>query len=207
MIKNSGIIRKGEVDMTDFFKGLKANYTASAALCMVFGAVLLIWPGTTTRLVCMLLGGVLLSYGAIQVVICLINRERTVMSQGMLVFGIVVAVIGLWILLSPDMVIMMVPVIIGMVILIHGVHNVIQAVGLRKEGYDKWWLALLFGILTVAFGGILVYNPFEAVEMAVRMIGISLIYDGASDMWILSRVFKVKRNREKVIDAEYVDLD
>ena len=43
--------------------------------------------------------------------------------------------------------------------------------------------------------------------MVVRMIGIFLIYDGASDMWILSRVFKVKRDKEKVIDAEYVDLD
>ena len=102
---------------------------------------------------------------------------------------------------------MAVPLIIGILILIHGVHNVIQAVDLQKDGYDKWWVALLFGILTVGFGGLLICNPFGAVEMAVRMIGISLIYDGASDMWILSRVFKVKKHKEKVIDADYVDLD
>ena len=60
--------------MTEFLKGLKANYTVSAALCFLFGLVLLIWPGTTTRIVCMLLGGVLLIYGAFQVVICLMNR-------------------------------------------------------------------------------------------------------------------------------------
>ncbi len=193
--------------MTEFLRGLKANYTVSAVLCMVFGLVLLIWPGTTTRIVCMLLGSVLLAYGGFQVVICLVNRERTLLSQGMLIFGIVVAVVGLWILLSPEMIIMAVPVIIGVVILIHGVHNVIQAVGLQKENYSKWWVALLFGILTVVFGGVLVYNPFGAVEMVVRMIGIFLIYDGASDMWILSRVFKVKRDKERIIDAEYVDLD
>ena len=193
--------------MTDFLKGLKANYTASAALCMVLGIVLLIWPGTTTRVVCMLLGSVLLIYGAIQTVICLINRERTIVSQGMLVLGIVLAVVGLWILLRPEMIIMVVPLIIGILILIHGVHNVIQAIDLQKDGYDKWWVALLFGILTVGFGGLLICNPFGAVEMAVRMIGISLIYDGASDMWILSRVFKVKKHKEKIIDADYVDLD
>ncbi len=193
--------------MTEFLKGLKANYTVSAALCILFGLVLLIWPGTTTRIVCMLLGGVLLIYGAFQVVICLMNRERTFLSQGMLILGIVLSVIGLWILLRPDMIIMAVPVIVGVVILIHGVHNVIQAVDLQRENYDKWWLALLLGILTVAFGGMLVFNPFAAVEMAVRMIGISLIYDGVSDMWILSRVFKVKKHKEKVIDADYVDLD
>ena len=193
--------------MTEFLKGLKANYTVSAALCILFGLVLLIWPGTTTRIVCMLLGRVLLIYGAFQVVICLMNRERTFLSQGMLILGIVLSVIGLWILLRPDMIIMAVPVIVGVVILIHGVHNVIQAVDLQRENYDKWWLALLLGILTVAFGGMLVFNPFAAVEMAVRMIGISLIYDGVSDMWILSRVFKVKKHKEKVIDADYVDLD
>ena len=193
--------------MTEFLKGLKANYTVSAALCILFGLVLLIWPGTTTRIVCMLLGGVLLIYGAFQVVICLMNRERTFLSQGMLILGIVLSVMGLWILLRPDMIIMAVPVIVGVVILIHGVHNVIQAVDLQRENYDKWWLALLLGILTVAFGGMLVFNPFAAVEMAVRMIGISLIYDGVSDMWILSRVFKVKKHKEKVIDADYVDLD
>ena len=193
--------------MTEFLKGLKANYTVSAALCILFGLVLLIWPGTTTRIVCMLLGGVLLIYGAFQVVICLMNRERTFLSQGMLILGIVLSVIGLWILLRPDMIIMAVPVIVGVVILIHGVHNVIQAVDLQRENYDKWWLALLLGILTVAFGGMLVFNPFAAVEMAVRMIGISLIYDGVSDMWILSRVFKVKKHKEKVIDADNVDLD
>lgn len=206
-LKNGGIIRKGEVDMAEFLKGLKANYTVSAGLCMALGLVLLIWPGTTTRLVCMLLGSVLLAYGGFQTVVCLINKEKTFFSQGMLIFGIVVAVVGLWILLRPEMIIMAVPLIIGVLIIIHGVHNVIQAVELQKEAYDKWWLALFFGILTVIFGGLLVYNPFEAAEAAIRIIGISLIYDGASDMWILSRVFKVKRHKEKVIDAEYVDLD
>ena len=193
--------------MAEFLKGLKANYTVSAGLCMALGLVLLIWPGTTTRLVCMLLGSVLLAYGGFQTVICLMNKEKTFFSQGMLIFGIVVAVVGLWILLRPEMIIMAVPLIIGVLIIIHGVHNVIQAVELQKEAYDKWWLALFFGILTVIFGGLLVYNPFEAAEAAIRIIGISLIYDGASDMWILSRVFKVKRHKEKVIDAEYVDLD
>lgn len=206
-LKNGGIIRKGEVDMAEFLKGLKANYTVSAGLCMALGLVLLIWPGTTTRLVCMLLGSVLLAYGGFQTVVCLINKEKTFFSQGMLIFGIVVAVVGLWILLRPEMIIMAVPLIIGVLIIIHGVHNVIQAVELQKEAYDKWWLALFFGILTVIFGGLLVYNPFEAAEAAIRIIGVSLIYDGASDMWILSRVFKVKRHKEKVIDAEYVDLD
>lgn len=193
--------------MSDFLKGLKANYTISAGLCTLLGLVLLIWPGTTMRIVCTLLGGMLLIYGLVQVVLYLINKERTMLSQGMMVFGIVLAVIGIWILTSPEMIIMAVPVIVGVLIVIHGVHNVVQAIALKKDSYDRWWLAFLFGALTVVLGGILVYNPFEVAETVVRFIGIFLIYDGVSDIWILSRVFKVKRDKEKIIDVDYVDVE
>lgn len=193
--------------MSDFLKGLKANYTISAGLCTLLGLVLLIWPGTTMRIVCTLLGSMLLIYGLVQVVLYLINKERTILSQGMMVFGIVLAVIGIWILTSPEMIIMAVPVIVGVLIVIHGVHNVVQAIALKKDGYDRWWLAFLFGALTVVLGGILVYNPFEVAETVVRFIGIFLIYDGVSDIWILSRVFKVKRDKEKIIDVDYVDVE
>ena len=193
--------------MSDFLKGLKANYTISAGLCTLLGLVLLIWPGTTMRIVCTLLGSMLLIYGLAQVVLYLINKERTMLSQGMMVFGIVLAVIGIWILTRPEMIIMAVPVIVGVLIVIHGVHNVVQAIALKKDGYDRWWLAFLFGALTVVLGGILVYNPFEVAETVVRFIGIFLIYDGVSDIWILSRVFKVKRDKERVIDVDYVDVE
>lgn len=193
--------------MSDFLKGLKANYTISAGLCTLLGLVLLIWPGTTMRIVCTLLGGMLLIYGLVQMILYLINKERTMLSQGMMVFGIVLAVIGIWILTSPEMIIMAVPVIVGVLIAIHGVHNVVQAIALKKDGYDRWWLAFLFGALTGVLGGILVYNPFEVAETVVRFIGIFLIYDGVSDIWILSRVFKVKRDKEKIIDADYVDVE
>ena len=42
--------------MNEFLKGLKVNYTVSALLCVALGLVLLIWPGTTTQVVCMVLG-------------------------------------------------------------------------------------------------------------------------------------------------------
>lgn len=191
----------------DFFKGLKANYTVSAILCALLGLVLLIWPGTTMQIVCMALGIVLLAYGIIQIAIYLFIRERTIMLQGMLLLGIIFAVIGAWILLKPEMIIMAVPVIVGVLIVIHGLHNIVQAIALQKDGYERWWLALLFGVLTVVFGGVLIYNPFEAVELVVRLIGVFLIYDGLSDIWILSRVFKVKREKERIIDAEFVEVE
>lgn len=193
--------------MADFIKGLKANYTISAVICALLGLVLVIWPGTTSQIICMMLGGVLLAYGILQIVLYLFNRERTIISQGMMVLGIVFAVIGVWILFKPEMIIMAVPVIVGVLIAIHDLHNVTQAIVLKKDGYENWWVAFLLGLVTVILGGVLIYNPFEAVELVVRIIGAFLIYDGLSDIWILSRVFKVRRVKERIIDAEYVDIE
>lgn len=193
--------------MAEFLRGLKANYLISALLCVILGLVLLIFPGTTTQIVCMLLGIVLFAYGAIQIVLYLFNKERTIVSQGMLVLGIVFAVIGGWIMLKPEMIIMAVPVIVGVLIVIHGLHNATQAFALKSSGYEKWWVVFLLGVLTVILGGILIYNPFKVVNTVVRLIGIFLIYDGLSDVWILSRIFKVKKDAGKIIDSSYVDVE
>lgn len=193
--------------MTEFLKGLKVNYTASALVCVVLGLVLLIWPGTTTQIVCMLLGVVLLIYGVIQILVYLISRERSIVSQGMMLLGIIVSVIGIWILVRPEMIIMAVPVIVGILIVIRGLHNVVQAIALKKDGYESWWIACFLGVLTVGLGGVLIYNPFTVVDTIVRLIGIFLIYDGLSDMWIISRVFKVKKEKDRVVDVEGTWVD
>ena len=193
--------------MINYIKNLKANYTASALICMVVGMVLIIWPATSTQVVCMVLGGVLLIYGIIQIVLYLIARERTLYLQGMLMLGIIFGVVGAWILLRPDMIIRAVPVIVGLIIIMHGIHNVAQACDLKRMSYDRWWLALIFGMLTVLLGGVLVRNPFTVVNTVVRVIGAFLIYDGISDVWIISRVFKTKKDREMIIDAEAVEVE
>ncbi len=193
--------------MADFLRKFKVNYTLSALICVILGLVLLIWPGTTAQIVCMMLGIVLLAYGAIQIFIYLISKERTIVSQGMMLLGIVFAVMGVWILLKPEMIIAAVPIIIGILIVIHGLHNVVQAFALKKDSYENWWIALLMGVVTVVLGGILVYNPFKVMDTVVRLIGIFLIYDGLSDVWILSKVFKMKKQSERVIDVEAVEVD
>ena len=128
-------------------------------------------------------------------------------SHSMMVLGIVLAVIGGWIVLKPDTIIKAIPMIVGILIVIHGLHNAVQAIDLKKMQYDNWWVALLFSILTVALGIVLICNPFTVVDTVVRLIGAFLIYDGLSDMWILSRVFKTKKNKKKIIDTDAVIID
>lgn len=191
----------------NYIKSLKVNYSLSAVICVILGIVLLVWPGQSTQVVCMALGIVLGGFGLIQIILYLATKEKTMVSHSMMMLGVVLAVIGGWIVLKPETIIKAVPMIVGILIVIHGFHNAVQAIDLKKMQYDNWWVALLLSLLTVALGVVLICNPFTIVDTVVRIIGAFLVYDGLSDMWILSRVFKTKKNREKIIDTDAVIVD
>lgn len=193
--------------MANYLKKLKANDLLSSLILAVIGMVLLIWPGTSTQVVCMVLGGVLLAYGIIQMALYLVAKEKTLYLQGMLVLGIILSVIGAWILIKPEMIIAAIPVIMGIMIAMHGVHNIVQGIQLKGMDYEKWWIAFVLGIITVSLGGVLIYNPFRVVNTVVRVIGGFLIYDGISRIWIVSRVFKFRKNKEQIVDAESVIIE
>ena len=191
----------------NYIKSLKVNYSLSAVICVILGIVLLVWPGQSTQVVCMVLGIVLGGFGLIQIILYLATKEKTMVSHSMMMLGVVLAVIGGWIVLKPETIIKAVPMIVGILIVIHGFHNAVQAIDLKKMQYDNWWVALILSLLTVALGVVLICNPFTIVDTVVRIIGAFLVYDGLSDMWILSRVFKTKKNREKIIDTDAVIVD
>ncbi len=191
----------------NYIKSLKVNCSLSAVICVILGIVLLVWPGQSTQVVCMVLGIVLGGFGLIQIILYLATKEKTMISHSMMMLGVVLAVIGGWIVLKPETIIKAVPMIVGILIVIHGLHNAVQAIDLKKMQYDNWWVALLLSLLTVALGVVLICNPFTVVDTVVRIIGAFLVYDGLSDMWILSRVFKTKKNREKIIDTDAVIVD
>ena len=191
----------------NFLRKLKTNIVISALLCILLGIVLVVWPDLSMQIVCTAIGVVLLIGGGVRLVVYFTAKDGSVYAQMNLIMGIILAVVGVWILLQPNKVLAIIPIIVGIVIILHGVNNLRQAVMLCKEQYDKWWVVLILGLLTVGFGALLVYNPFEALDAAVMLIGISLIYDGVSDIWIVSRVYRMAKMLKQEAEAVTVEVE
>lgn len=191
--------------MERILKKIKTNVIVSALICIGLGVILVAWPGLSVKVVCMAIGAVLVINGISRLLNFIFNRDGSMFSQMNLVMGIIITVIGGWILLQPGTIIAMIPILVGIIIVIHGINNLQQSVSLCQNRYDKWWVALLLGIITIGFGILLIFNPFAAVDTLIRFIGLFLIYDGASDIWIMSRVTRnVKAAREEM-DALTID--
>ena len=192
--------------MERILKKIKTNVIVSALICAGLGVILVVWPGLSVQVVCMAIGGVLVLNGLSRLLNFILNRDGSIFSQMNLVMGIIITVIGGWILLQPGTIIAMIPILVGIIIVIHGINNLQQAVSLCQNRYDKWWIALLLGIVTIGFGVLLGFSPFAAVDTLIRFIGLFMIYDGASDIWIMSRVSRNVKQARQEMDALTVDM-
>lgn len=191
--------------MERFLKKIKTNVVVSSMLCVILGLVLVLRPGLSMRIVCTAVGVVLVLSGVMRMIDFFAARDGSLYSQANLIFGIVLAVVGVWIVVKPDKVMAIIPIIVGIVIVIHGLHNLQQAIRLCQDKYERWWVALLLGVLTVGFGVLLICRPFTAIDTVVMMIGFFLIYDGISNVWIVSRIYKnakILRQEAEAVDVE-----
>lgn len=191
--------------MGNLLKKLKTNVVISAVLCILLGLVLAIWPGMSMHIVCITVGSVLIIGGLMRLVESFIARDGSMYTQLNMIVGIIFAVVGIWIVVKPEKVLAIIPIIMGIVIALHGLNNLQQAVSLCQGKYDKWWIALILGLVTVGFGALLIFRPFAALDTAVTLLGIFLVYDGVSDLWIVSRISRTARELRQEVEA--VDVE
>lgn len=198
--------------MSDFFKRVKTNALVTAALCIALGLVLLLWPGVSAGVLCLAMGLILLACGLVDIAAFLRRRDGSLYAAAHLVTGVILAAVGVWLASSPGLVAVVIPRVIGILICIHSAGNLRDAAALRKSGSPRWSAALLLGLVTLVLGIVLVCNPFEAFATVARVIGVFLIYDGVSDIWITLQVGRALRQAEKdsnavrdAVDVEYRD--
>ncbi|MDE7246842.1 MAG: DUF308 domain-containing protein [Lachnospiraceae bacterium] len=192
--------------MESLLKKIKTNVVISSLVCVILGLVLVIRPGLSMRIVCTAVGVVLIVTGVTRMIDYFAARDGSMYSQINLIFGVILAVVGVWIAMKPDKVMAIIPIIAGIVIVIHGLHNVKQAMELWRDKYDKWWVACIMGVLTVGLGVLLICRPFTAIDTVVMMIGIFLIYDGLSNIWIVSRIYKNAKMIRQEMEAVEVEI-
>lgn len=192
--------------MEGLLKRVKTNVVVSSILCVILGLVLVFWPGLSIRIVCTAVGVVLIVTGAMRMIDYFAVRDGSMYSQINLIFGIVLAVVGVWITVKPDKVLAIIPIIVGIVIVIHGLQNIKQAMELWRDKYARWWVACILGVLTVGFGVLLICRPFTAIDTVVMLIGFFLIYDGISNIWIVSRIYKNAKILRQEMEAVEVEI-
>ena len=135
---------------------------------IVIGMLLLIMPETSLLWICNIFGVVVLVTG----IVCLIQYAR-IRGTGFT---------APFMLAKPQVVTSFLPIVFGIFIVVDGLSRIGTAIDLAKRKGQKWWLLLLFSIVSVALGVLLVLHPFDAAVSVVMLCGILLIAEGALNL-------------------------
>lgn len=170
-------------------KKIRNTTVVSTLLFVVLGVVMLVWPDSSALAICYVLGTMALLCGLIEIVCYFVRTENRFFATG-LVSGILSALLGLYILWMPHVILVFLYLLLGILLLVFGCSKVADALTVRRFALTGWWIPLLLGAITIILGALVLCNPFSAAATLMVAIGIGLIVEGVLDIFNILNISK-----------------
>ena len=184
------IFHKG---VKDFNKLLNVSLLTSI-LFAVIGAVLLFIPSLSAKVIGYICGGIFLING-LSIIYKYIKREGAKLYRYNLIYGIILAILGLLIILVPYSVTSFLTVMFGLYLATIGSTKVTYAICFKIGDDSSWLLTLIIGIMLILFGILIIVNPFSNLAMT-QLIGTFILLSSILD---ITDIIMLKNRAEKVV--------
>ena len=186
-------------------KQFSKSYILVSALYVVLGVVLLVWPGTSVKMICYGLGFAMVVLGITYGIIYFTKDTLQGFLQMDLVIGIVCLAFGVFILLNPTFLATVLPFAMGIILLLGAVVKIQSSWNMRRLKFKKWYLVLICALVIIALGIVLLCNPFQEEKFMIFYIGACLILDGLTNMISLICI-QVKVKKLAKIQREHPEV-
>lgn len=179
-------------------KRMRAHVTFGAMATILMGVLFVVWADSIIKAFAWIVGVILVLIGAAQFLGKLFGD--TGRSGGMLIGGLI-AVIGMWVILHQETAAGIVPMLIGVVLVVHGIQGISLAFAGRAAKMPGWWGGLAIGILDIVLGFVCIVCAFRLVTLALQIMGAMMIYDGITSCLLVHRV---NRAEQDIIDSRII---
>ncbi len=165
-----------------FNKSLRANIITSLA-CLVMGIIMVAVPASVKTALSYVIGVVLLVYGVFNIISFFISKQKDLYIE--LIAGVISSAVGIFSLVSPNIIIDVIFIIIGILIIIDSLLDIKHAFALKSMNVKYWWIYFVLSIIVILLGiGTIIFkSAFQ--DMIMMVLGILLIYQGISGFSIL----------------------
>ena len=185
-------------------KSFTTNRIIFAVGAAVLGIILLIWPAASLIIMAKCIGA-LVAIGGLAAAYQFYKDHDSPAKSLLLVMAAVMIICGAVIFLHPEELVKLIPMIMGILVLISGLINLGETFTLSKKRYSRWWLSLIIAVITIGAGLFLITRAFSLAALITRIAGGILLFDGLSDLWVISRVHKADKDGQAVdVQAEEV---
>jgi uncharacterized membrane protein HdeD (DUF308 family) len=137
---------------------------------ILFGVLAFIWPNITLTVLVFLFGAYALVDGAFSIAAGIKSHGEYKRWWLLLIEGVLSVGAGFFAFFVPAMTALILLILIASWAIVTGVFEIAAAIQLRKVITGEWMLALS-GLLSVLFGGLLLYNPVGGALAVVWLIG------------------------------------
>ena len=194
-------------------KKMKWSSVLGAVLVLICGILLVVYPEASASIVCNLIGIGLIIYGLVEVIVYFTLDVKEFLQRDDFIIGMSALLTGLLVLFKKDLIMDLIPIILGLVIFLSGLAKIQNAIVAKKIHYEAGLSYLILGVICVVLGAVVMFglSGQTAAKTLFTVIGIFLIFSGVSDLYVTlflnSRYKKFVKNFEdrmngKVIDAE-----
>ena len=178
---------------------------------ILIGAFLLARPDDAIHLVSYALGIILAIWGAVFIIGFFSDKESQNYLEVSFVIGVFALIFGIIILIKPNTIASIIPLLIGIWMLINGVTKLSYSLTLNRENNAA--SSIIISLIIVVLGILLIFNPFAGAKKIVQILGIIIIIYSVLDLlecFAIKKVVKkeAKNNKEnQIMDAEYTEND
>ena len=109
-------------------------------------------------------------------------RKELAAGNNDLIKGLVIVCIGIFICVKSELVVSVLPVVLGIGVVLSGILKLQHAFDLKRMGFDTWVRIGLTSAVNIFIGLIVILNPFSTVAWLMRLVGIGFLFSGVTDL-------------------------
>lgn len=184
---------------------LKSSYRLSVSYSLLFiliGILLFLDPAGFVILVSYLIGILLLIAGTNNLINYSKNKDLFV-SKALLVFGVILFIMGIYLIARPTFIGKIVPSIIGVCLIINSIEKLIYLNYLTEKNNESYIISLISGIVILLVGIFLIINPLSGTLIVTQIIGILIMIYSIID---LIEKFKFKKGFKNIKKDEPIKI-
>ena len=194
-------------------KNLKSWSILSAIVMIAIGLVLMIFPGVSLNVVCTVLGIAFIAWGAIRILSYFMLSIDEFMYRSDMIAGLLFILGGVVMLARQNLMLDIIPILLGLVIVISGIAKLQNAVIAKRIGYDGATMYMILALISIIFGFVIMFflSGTIAAKTLFVLIGAGLVYSGGSDLYVTlfisNKYNKFMKEFEKDLDNRVIDVE
>ena len=187
------------------------------AVAYIAGGVLLcMFPELSGSVICYMLGIAAGVFGVINLFTYFSADIRDSLDRSDLVIGLMSLLAGGLIIVKQDIVIEIVPILLGLLIMFIGFTMLHKAIVAIRIHYNKWWIMMLLSVLIIVAGNLIIFWFVGQYphQILYKWIGGGLIGCGVSDLFVtlfltnkFYKYFNEYENAPQISSDQIVDAE